>query len=390
MRISIVLATLVGVGLWGCGDDSMVMDTSVADSSVDTGSMMDAMPDGSMDATPDGSMDATPDGSMDGGDGSAGDGGDGGDASGDGGDGSAGDGGDAGDASGDGGDGGDADAGYDPVARGDYLVNHVWTCVDCHSPRDPSTGMFIPGQRLSGVEDLGMGLIPDINPPNLTPDMDTGLGMWTDTEIRVALTAGIDRDGNRMNPIMPYWTIRLLSESDIDAIIAYLRSIPAVDNTITPMPNFPDPVTPLRPDDVPLPTLDVSDPLYTVAMEGRYLATPCMECHTPEQMVAGAPPIDVSLAFSGGRIFPLPDGMGGTLSIHSKNITQGVNGTMYDSIAMIKNVITASTEICPPMPIGPDGYWGLTDEDAEAIATYIYYLPLQDTTATPMCPLTMP
>ena len=40
------------------------------------------------------------------------------------------------------------------------------------------------------------------------------------------------------------------------------------------------------------------------------------------------------------------------------------------------------------MPVGPDGYWGLTDEDAEAIATYIFYLPHQDTAAaTPMCPL---
>jgi hypothetical protein len=191
-----------------------------------------------------------------------------------------------------------------------------------------------------------------------------------------------------MHPFMPSWTIRLLTDEDIDAIIAYLRSIPAVDNTIAEMPDFAFPVTPLRPDDVPMPTLDSSDPLYATAMRGRYLATPCMECHTPEQMVPGAPPIDVSQAFAGGRVFPLPDGMGGTLDIYSPNITQGMNGTDLDSIMLIKGLITTETMVCPPMPIGPDGYWGLTDEDAEAIATYIFYLPTQDSAmATPMCPL---
>jgi hypothetical protein len=40
------------------------------------------------------------------------------------------------------------------------------------------------------------------------------------------------------------------------------------------------------------------------------------------------------------------------------------------------------------MPIGPDGYWGLTDSDADAIATYIFHLPHQDTAApTPDCTL---
>ncbi|NIS32714.1 MAG: hypothetical protein GWN73_20605, partial [Actinobacteria bacterium] len=111
-------------------------------------STMDAMPDGMADATPDGMMDAMPDGSGDGGDGGVGDGGDAGDA---------------------------GDAGYDPVARGDYLVNHVWTCGDCHSPRGADF-MFIPGMRLSG----NSGLVPDLHIPNITPHMTTGIGAWTD------------------------------------------------------------------------------------------------------------------------------------------------------------------------------------------------------------------
>jgi hypothetical protein len=47
--------------------------------------------------------------------------------------------------------------------------------------------------------------------------------------------------------------------------------------------------------------------------------------------------------------------------------------------------------VCPPMPIGPAGYGGLTDADAEAIATYIFYLPTHDSAmAAPMCPLLSP
>jgi hypothetical protein len=126
-------------------------------------------------------------------------------------------------------------------------------------------------------------------------------------------------------------------------------------------------------------------------MRGRYLAGACMECHTPEIMVAGMPPIDLTMAFAGGRMFPIPDPGGGPpVTVHSPNITQGMNGTDLDTIALIQGLLTTSTEVCPPMPIGPDGYWGLTDEDAEAIATYIFYLPTIDTAApTPMCPLTL-
>ena len=48
----------------------------------------------------------------------------------------------------------------------------------------------------------------------------------------------MDKDGNILHPAMPYWLLHLLTDEDVDAIIAYLRSIPAVSNTIEANPAF--------------------------------------------------------------------------------------------------------------------------------------------------------
>jgi cbb3-type cytochrome c oxidase subunit III len=121
----------------------------------------------------------------------------------------------------------------DPVARGGHLVATLG-CALCHSPVDDSK-RILPGMTLAG------GLLIRINPfgdfptGNLTSDKATGLGSWTNDEIRRAITKGILRDGSRLLPYpMDYGSYSTLTPEDLDAIVAYLRTVPPVSNKVPP------------------------------------------------------------------------------------------------------------------------------------------------------------
>jgi len=188
--------------------------------------------------------------------------------------------------------GGEAgDAGPTPAQRGEYLVKTVGACGDCHTTRSIITGQPDPAKFLGGMPGFFQipGLQPDggvgvIGTPNLTSDMTTGLGSWTDMQIKAAFLDGVDKDGNALFPIMPYYVLHNMSASDADAIVAYLRTVPAVSNAI-PDRNFALPAAspPVPADRIPNPTLAMTDPDYASAMRGKYLAGNiglCMQCHT--------------------------------------------------------------------------------------------------------------
>ena len=125
----------------------------------------------------------------------------------------------------------DADAKANPVKRGAYLVETLG-CVQCHSPVDAQKRV-LPGMRLAGG--LLMRLEPFGNYPtgNLTSDKATGLGEWTDEEIKRAITKGILRDGTRLLPYpMDYPSYSTMMPDDLNAIVAYLRTVPAVSNKV--------------------------------------------------------------------------------------------------------------------------------------------------------------
>jgi hypothetical protein len=66
--------------------------------------------------------------------------------------------------------------------------------------------------------------------PNLTPDSATGIGDWTDDQIAKAIRAGIDDEDAALCPTMPHFST--LSDSNVKAIVAYLRSLPATSSEI--------------------------------------------------------------------------------------------------------------------------------------------------------------
>jgi len=118
-----------------------------------------------------------------------------------------------------------------PAERGRYLVN-VAGCNDCHTPGyflgKPDMARFLGGSEV-GFEMPGLGTF---HGPNLTPDKATGLGSWTDEQITTALTTGVRPDGRVLAPIMPWHAFAKLTKEDVAAIVAFLRSIPAVSNKV--------------------------------------------------------------------------------------------------------------------------------------------------------------
>src|SRR5471032_1010599 len=114
---------------------------------------------------------------------------------------------------------GTANAQSDLVKRGDYLVNTIMTCGNCHTPKGPPAA--IAGKEFSG------GLSWDEPPfkvtaPNITQDKETGIGDWTDAQIKTLLRTGVRPNGVTIAMVMPVGFYDIMTERDLDAVVAYL------------------------------------------------------------------------------------------------------------------------------------------------------------------------
>ncbi len=116
----------------------------------------------------------------------------------------------------------------DDVNRGAYLVEALTHCAECHSPRTRLGGID-QDMFLAGTEDGPEGELTG----NLTPH-ETGLGDWSDGDVLFMLRTGILPDGDVVGSLMGEVIdgTSKLTEADQRAIIAYLRSIPPIDNQI--------------------------------------------------------------------------------------------------------------------------------------------------------------
>jgi|HubBroStandDraft_6_1064221.scaffolds.fasta_scaffold197462_2 mono/diheme cytochrome c family protein len=107
------------------------------------------------------------------------------------------------------------------LRRGQYLVA-AGDCMSCHQ-RDG-------GKALAG----GLGLSTPfgvIYSANITSDKETGIGNWSDDQFYRAMHDGIDNEGNNLYPAFPYPWFRLIGREDDDAILAFLKTTPAVRYT---------------------------------------------------------------------------------------------------------------------------------------------------------------
>lgn len=117
------------------------------------------------------------------------------------------------------------------LERGKYLVNHVAYCGGCHTTRDSGdmleeerADMFLAGGNLDDVPAMGL----KVWMPNITGDIETGVGAWTDDQLIRAIRDGVTREGKLMFPIMPFGSYQAMCDDDVRAVVAYLRSVPKV------------------------------------------------------------------------------------------------------------------------------------------------------------------
>ncbi|HEY9722118.1 MAG TPA: c-type cytochrome [Oscillatoriaceae cyanobacterium] len=258
------------------------------------------------------------------------------------------------------------------IARGAYLANHVMACVACHSPLTaqgaPQPGLLGAGGRLFGKKN---GLPGNIYSSNLTPDMATGLGNWTDGEILRAMREGVAKDGTALFPVMPYPNYAKMSDDDAEAIVAYLRTLKPVKHAL-PARTLDFPVnlfvnTIPKPLDRPVPP----PPTESVA-HGHYLLTmaSCSECHTPRS----GPSVDMSRYLAGGFAFGDEDSV-----YQMPNITQnkqlGIGGWSDAQIeAAVRYGQTPSgRQLAPAMPW--PYYNGLSNRDMHDLIAYLRTVP---------------
>jgi mono/diheme cytochrome c family protein len=201
------------------------------------------------------------------------------------------------------------------IDRGDYLVNAVANCMHCHADRDFTKfgGPPVPGTEGKGGQRKGVFV------SNITP---TTLGSWTDQEIERAITTGINNVGDTLFPTMPSMSYKYLTKYDAESIVAYLRtlkplpdSVPKRDLSILP----PGRLTSLYHDLTINDIYQVLDqPLDEELLKGKYLVTigGCLACHTN---------IDTKLiafkrdsVFAGGQFSNKP---GNGFKVKSANIT---------------------------------------------------------------------
>lgn len=262
------------------------------------------------------------------------------------------------------------------IERGSYLANHVAVCMDCHSSRDWSqfSGPIVPGTLGKGGEtfDQKFGFPGAFYSKNITP---AALENWTDGEIFRAITSGVNKDGKALFPVMPHPSYGKMSEEDIKSIIAYVRTIPAIENEVKesvadfPM-NFIINTIPQKPQfrEIPAKT--------DVVKYGEYLITAasCVDCHSMKDKGAFVE----GMQYAGGFEFPFPDGS----MVRSSNITPdketGIGkwskGLFISRFKMYADTSYISPKIAPGQfnSIMPwVMYAGMSEEDLGAIYEYL-------------------
>ena len=255
------------------------------------------------------------------------------------------------------------------IERGRYLVEHVATCLNCHSERDWD---LYGGPLIAGTKGQGAPLRvprPSVFSANITP---FGIGEMSDGEVVRAITSGIGRDSETLHVFMPYDTYAALSQEDVYSIVAYLRTLGPIEN-VPPKPKeglaftligriLPKPYQPPPPP-------DVSD---RVAY-GQYLVkiAECDFCHGSD--------------FSGGRALRVPGGG----RVVASNITPAASNkfgswSRENFIGVLKSFAGHESRQVPAQGENTVMPWlqnaGMTEEDLGAIYDYLRtFEPVEDT-----------
>lgn len=264
---------------------------------------------------------------------------------------------------------------FDEIARGRYLAR-LGDCTACHT--EPGGKPFAGGRAIPTP-------FGNILAPNITSDIETGIGGWSDQDFIDAMQAGIGRGGTHLYPAMPYPYFTKMSRDDILAIRAYLDAL--------------DPVYhPVHANQLPFPFdirwgMTVWDALFfkpgrfepvsdksAAWNRGAYLVEGpghCGACHTAKNFLGGD---KASEALQGGTL------QGWFMPNLTSDPRRGVGSWSVDDIvAYLKtghNRISAATG--PMAEVITDSTSGLSDADLRAIAVYLKGVPSSQAESTPV------
>jgi len=264
---------------------------------------------------------------------------------------------------------------FTEIERGRYLAI-TSDCASCHTV--PGGKPFAGGRPIETP-------FGNIVAPNITPDLDTGIGAWSEEAFDAAVRRGIRPDGTRLYPAMPYNAYARMSRDDVDAIRAYLNSVDPVSNAVIA-------------NTLPFPfniraTMRVWDALYFKAGEfkpdptksaewnrGAFLVdgpAHCGACHTPKTFLGGDR-ADQYLQGSYLQGWSAPD-------ITNDKRTGLGEWSAEDVASYLKtghNRISAATG--PMAEAVSLSTSHMTDEDTRAIAAYLKSLPGKASVETPL------
>jgi len=290
----------------------------------------------------------------------------------------------------------EVDGSSEQVARGEYLATHVTICITCHSVRQWE---YYGGPTQPGTEGLGGPTHADffrlpsdvvLPAPNIT---EVGVGAWTDGELIRAISGGLRADGTAIFPAHPYFQLRRMPRADLEAIVAYLRTLQPgalelprrdlvyalardIGNTL-PLP--------------PQPRRAVPEP--GSIQSGAYLAevANCKWCHTPTDPMGWPIP---GQEFQGGAGFLVPSPGAGR--VFSSNLTPDSSGlgawTREVFIARFKNAKPEAirSQVVQKgafnSPMNWSAYSGLTEQDLGAIYDYLRSVRSRKNQVTPWLP----
>jgi mono/diheme cytochrome c family protein len=250
------------------------------------------------------------------------------------------------------------------VERGAYLAR-AGNCGGCHTARG---GLPYAGGR---VIETPFGGVPA---PNLTPDLETGLGRWSAADFWRALHDGLARDGRPYAPAFPYPDFTLVTREDADALYAYLRSLPAVRRANDPgRLRFPYGTTPALAVWRALyfrPGVFAPEPAHDATWNrGAYLVRGlghCEACHASRDALGGA---SAAASFTGGA---LP-----TQHWYAPALAAPVEAGLADAdatqlVQLLKTGVSPRGAVIGPMAdVVATSTQHLTHEDLFAMAVYL-------------------
>jgi mono/diheme cytochrome c family protein len=262
------------------------------------------------------------------------------------------------------------------INKGEYLAR-AGDCVACHTA---------PGGR----EFAGARAMPtpfgNIWVPNITPDEETGIGLYTADEFYRMMHTGISRDGKLLYPAMPFASYTKVTREDSDAIHAYLMSVPPVKQMNRPHElRFPYNNRELL---VGWRTLYFregeykSDPGQSAQWNrGGYLVQGlghCAMCHTAVNVLGGS---SESKAFEGGMI---PNQNWYAPSLTSNREAGLGNWSIKEITDLLQVGVSHRSTVYGPMAeVVYNSLQYLSDADVEAMAVYLKALPQRDSEPPP-------